>query len=204
MLLVSHAFAGATSADVTINGKVISADDNSALPGVNVYLKGTQVGTITDGDGNYTLSVGDDNGTLVFSYIGFATQEVAIGGRTSINVNLQPSLESLNEVVVTALGIKREEKSLGYSVGKVDGSALTRVAQENVLNGLAGKLPGVTISSTGGAGSSVSMIIRGATSLVGDNQPLFVIDGVPIANTLNNITEVDGITKLTMEMPSPA
>ena len=190
MLLVSHVFAGTSSADVTINGKVTAADDGSALPGVNVYLKGTQTGTITDGEGNYSLAVNDENGTLVFSYIGFTTQEISIGGRTSINISLQPSLESLDEVVVTALGIKREEKSLGYSVGKVDGSALTRVAQENVLNGLSGKLPGVTISSTGGAGSSVSMVIRGATSLVGDNQPLFVVDGVPIANSLNNITEV--------------
>ena len=190
MLLVSHVFAGTSRADVTVNGKVTAADDSSPLPGVNVYLKGTQTGTITDGEGNYSLAVSDENGTLVFSYIGFATQEISIGGRTSIDVSLQPSLESLDEVVVTALGIKREEKSLGYSVGKVDGSALTRVAQENVLNGLAGKLPGVTISSTGGAGSSVSMVIRGATSLVGDNQPLFVIDGVPIANSLNNITEV--------------
>ena len=190
MLLVSHVFAGTSSADVTVNGKVTAADDGSALPGVNVYLKGTQTGTITDGDGKYCLSVNDENGILVFSYIGYTTQEISIGGRTSIDVSLQPSLESLDEVVVTALGIKREEKSLGYSVGKVDGSALTRVAQENVLNGLAGKLPGVTISSTGGAGSSVSMIIRGATSLVGDNQPLFVVDGVPIANSLNNITEV--------------
>ena len=190
MLLVSHVFAGTARADVTVNGKVTSADDSSPLPGVNVYLKGTQIGTITDGEGNYSLAVNDENGTLVFSYIGFTTQEISIGGRTSISVSLQPSLESLDEVVVTALGIKREEKSLGYSVGKVDGSALTRVAQENVLNGLAGKLPGVTISSTGGAGSSVSMVIRGATSLVGDNQPLFVIDGVPVANTLNNITEV--------------
>ncbi|HET6540653.1 MAG TPA: SusC/RagA family TonB-linked outer membrane protein [Chryseolinea sp.] len=190
MLLVSHVFAGTARAEVTVNGKVTAADDNSPLPGVNVYLKGTQTGTITDGEGNYSLAVSDENGTLVFSYIGYATQEISIGGRTSINVSLQPSLESLDEVVVTALGIKREEKSLGYSVGKVDGSALTRVAQENVLNGLAGKLPGVTISSTGGAGSSVSMVIRGATSLVGDNQPLFVVDGVPIANTLNNVTEV--------------
>lgn len=190
MLLASHAFAGASGAEVTVTGKVTAADDDSALPGVNVYVKGTQVGTITDSEGMYSLTVGDDNGILVFSYIGYTTQEVSIGGRTSINVVLQPSLESLEEVVVTALGIKREEKSLGYSVGKVDGSDLTRIAQENVLNGLAGRVPGVTISSTGGAGSSVSMVIRGATSLVNDNQPLFVVDGVPISNTLNNITEV--------------
>src|SRR3989337_2775810 len=190
MLHVSTVLASTSSADVTVTGKVTSADDGVALPGVNVYLKGTQVGTITDAEGLYSLTAEHENGTLVFSYIGFTTQEVAVGGRTSIDVVLQPNIESLNEVVVTALGIKREEKSLGYSVGKVDGNDLTRIAQENVLNGMAGKLPGVTISSTGGTGSSVSMIIRGATSLVNDNQPLFVVDGVPIANTLNNVTEV--------------
>lgn len=190
LLLASQAFADPLSAEVTVTGKVTSADDDSPLPGVNVYVKGTQVGTITDSEGDYSLTTTEDNGILVFSYIGYATQEVSIGGRTSINVVLQPSLESLDEVVVTALGIKREEKSLGYAVGKVDGGDLTRIAQENVLNGLAGKVPGVTISSTGGTGSSVSMTIRGATSLVNDNQPLFVIDGVPVGNTLNNVTEI--------------
>ncbi len=94
---------------------------------------------------------------------------------------------ALEEVVVTALGIKREEKSLGYSVGKVAGEELTRVAQENVLNSMAGKVSGVTINSTGGTGSSVSMVIRGATSLSSDNQPLFVVDGIPMSNTVNNI-----------------
>src|SRR5688572_6062960 len=186
MLLVSHVFAGTSLADVTINGKVTAADDNSALPGVNVYLKGTQTGTITDGEGNFTLAVGDENGTLVFSYIGYTTQEVAIGGRTFINVNLQPSLESLQEVVVTALGIEREQKSLGYSVGKVDGSAITTVAQENVLSGMQGKIAGVTINQIGTVGSSTSIIIRGAKSLSTDNQPLFVIDGVPVSNQMNN------------------
>lgn len=190
MLAVSQTFAGNVRADVTVTGKVTSSDDGSALPGVNVYVKGTQEGTITDGEGKYTLAISDNNGTLVFSYIGFATQEIAVSGRSTIDVMLQANAETLGEVVVTALGIKREEKSLGYSVGKVDGSDLTRIAQENVLNGMAGKIPGVTISSTGGTGSSVSMVIRGATSLVNDNQPLFVVDGVPIANSLNNITQV--------------
>ena len=186
MLLVSHVFAGTSRADVTVNGKVTSADDNSALPGVNVYLKGTQTGTITDTEGNYTLSVADENGILVFSYIGYTTQEVAIGGKTSINVNLQPSLESLQEVVVTALGIEREQKSLGYSVGKVDGSSITTVAQENLLSGMQGKIAGVTINQIGTVGSSTSIIIRGAKSLSTDNQPLFVIDGVPVQNQMNN------------------
>lgn len=190
MLLVSSVFAGTAGAQVAVTGKVTSSDDGSALPGVNVYVKGTQLGTITDSEGKYSLSLSDNNSTVVFSFIGYATQEISVGGRATIDVSLQPSTEALSEVVVTALGIKREEKSLGYSVGKVDGADLSRVAQENVLNGLAGKLPGVTINSTGGSGSSVSMVIRGATSLVNDNQPLFVVDGVPVANSLNNITQV--------------
>lgn len=190
MLLVSQVFAGTTRAEVTVTGKVTSADDGATLPGVNVYVKGTQTGTITDSDGKYSLSVADENSLLVFSYIGFATQEISIAGRTSIDVVLEPSLESLNEVVVTALGIKREEASLGYSVGKVKGEDLTQVAQENVLNSLAGRIAGVTINSTGAAGSSVRMTIRGTKSLVNDNQPLFVIDGVPIVNSLNNISQV--------------
>jgi TonB-linked SusC/RagA family outer membrane protein len=190
LLVATQAFADPSIAEVTVTGKVTAADDGSPLPGVNVYVKGTQVGTITDSEGVYSLTTDEDNGILVFSYIGYATQEVSIGGRTSINVVLQPSLESLDEVVVTALGIKREEKSLGYSVGKVNGDDLTRVAQENVLNGLSGRIPGVTISSVGSTGSSVSMVIRGASSLTSDNQPLFVVDGVPVANTLNNVTEI--------------
>lgn len=189
-LLVSHVFAGTLRAEVTVTGKVTAADDGSPLPGVNVYVKGTQVGTITDTQGSYSLTVSDDNGTLVFSYIGYATQEVEVGGRTKIDVVLEPNTETLSEVVVTALGIKREEASLGYSVGKVRGDELTNVAQENVLNSLAGRVAGVTINSTGATGSSVRMTIRGTKSLVNDNQPLFVIDGVPVVNSLNNIGEV--------------
>ena len=186
LLLASQVFAGAVRADVTVTGKVTAADDNSPLPGVNVYLKGTQTGTITDADGNYSLTVGDENGTLVFSYIGFTTQEVALAGRTSVDIKLEANLETLNEVVVTALGIEREQKSLGYSVGKVDGSSITQVAQENVLSGMQGKIAGVTINQIGTVGSSTSIIIRGAKSLSTDNQPLFVIDGVPVSNQMNN------------------
>lgn len=190
MLQVSTVLAAAPRAEVTVTGTVTSADDGTALPGVNVYLKGAQVGTITDADGRYSLAVENENGILVFSYIGFTTQEISIAGKTSIDVVLEPSRESLNEVVVTALGIKREERSLGYSVGKVKGEDITRVSQENVLNSFAGRIPGVSISSTGGVGSSVNMVIRGAKSLSSDNQPLFVIDGVPVNNTVNNVTKI--------------
>jgi len=175
---------------VTITGQVTSSEDGQGLPGVNVIEKNTRNGTITDIDGRYTIQTASDNPVLVISFVGYQTQEVPVSGRSVVDISLALSSESLEEVIVTALGIKREERSLGYSVAEVEGQELSRVAQENVLNGLAGKVPGVTINSTGAAGSSVSMVIRGATSLNGDNQPLFVIDGVPVANTLNNISEI--------------
>ncbi|PWJ59554.1 TonB-linked SusC/RagA family outer membrane protein [Dyadobacter jejuensis] len=190
-LMAAPSNGGVHVADRTITGKVVSKRDGSALPGVNVVVKGSQLGTSTDANGSFSISVSESaSPILVFSFIGHQSLEVAVGAKSVIDVTLEESNETLNEVVVTALGIKREERSLGYSVGKVDGKDISRVAQENVLNSLSGKVPGVTISQTGGAGSSVSMVIRGATSLSNDNQPLFVVDGVPIANTLNNITQV--------------
>ncbi len=186
MLLVSSLLAGAQDAGITVTGKVIASEDGTGLPGVNVYLKGTQAGTITDGEGSYTLAINDSKGVLVFSYIGYETQELSVDGKSKIDVSLKASVEALNEVVVTALGIQREQKSLGYSVGKVDGSSLTTVAQENVLGAMQGKVAGVTINQIGGVGSSTNIVIRGAKSLSTDNQPLFVIDGVPVANGMNN------------------
>ncbi len=196
VLLGSNAFASTLRAEVTVTGNVTSADEGTGLPGVNVYLKGTQIGTITDSEGKYSLNMSDNNGILVFSYIGFTTQEISVSGRTTIDVSLQPNAETLGEVVVTALGIKREERSLGYSVAKLTGDDLTGVAQENLLNSISGRVPGVTINSTGGAGSSVKMNIRGIRSLTGDNQPLFVVDGVPLVNTLNNISQVGSDNKV--------
>ncbi len=171
---------------IEVTGVVTSSADGLTLPGVTILVKGSQNGTTSDFDGEYKLSVEPDD-VLVFSYIGFTTQEVPVNGRTVINVILEESASALDEIVVTALGIKREEKSLGYSVGEVDGADVTRVAQENVLNALAGKVSGVSISSTGGTGSSVNMVIRGASSLSTDNQPLFVIDGVPLSSSVNNV-----------------
>jgi TonB-linked SusC/RagA family outer membrane protein len=171
----------------TVTGKVTSTADSDPLPGVNVLVKGGQQGTITDIEGNYAIEIENGNAVLVFSYVGFNTEEIAVGGRNVVNVELVEDITSLQEVVVTALGIEREEKSLGYSVAKVEGQELTRVVNENVLNSMAGKVAGVTINNTGGPGSSVSMVIRGATSLSTDNQPLFVVDGVPIESTVNNV-----------------
>ncbi len=174
-------------AQTNVSGTVSSAEDNMPLPGVSIIIKGTTTGVTTDFDGNYTISTPNANSVLMFSYIGFETQEISVNGRNTVNVTMSVSAQALDEVVVTALGIKRKDKSLGYSVENVAGEELTRVAQENVLNSLSGKVAGVTLNSTGGTGSSVSMVIRGAISLSSDNQPLFVIDGVPVVNSLNNI-----------------
>jgi len=179
---------GAMAQGRTVKGKVTSSDDSGGLPGVNVIQKNTNRGVTTDQNGNYNIEVTGNDAVLVFTFVGYERREAAVGNRSVVDMILIPDENSLSEVVVTALGIKRSERSLGYSVGKVEGKELNRVVQENVLNSLAGKVSGVTINSTGGTGSSVSMVIRGANSLNSDNQPLFVIDGVPIANTLNNVS----------------
>ncbi|WP_413996787.1 SusC/RagA family TonB-linked outer membrane protein [Maribacter sp. 2307ULW6-5] len=177
----------AQSNQFAVSGNVTSSQDGTPLPGVSIVLQGSTKGVVTDFDGNYSLEVQDGEAVLIFSYLGFKTQEVPVGGRSRINVALTEDAQALDEVVVTALGIKREDKSLGYSVEKVQAEELTRVVNENVLNSISGKVSGVTINSTGGTGSSVSMVIRGATSLSSDNQPLFVVDGVPVVNTVNNV-----------------
>lgn len=134
---------------IKVTGTVTSATDGVPLPGVSIIVKGTSRGTVTDVDGNYSIEV-PDNAVLVFSFVGFETHEIEVRGRNVINVVLAESVEVLEEVVVTALGISREKKSLGYSVAELSGEEITRVAQENILNSLAGKVPGVNISSTGG------------------------------------------------------
>src|SRR5690606_37195142 len=169
-----------------VTGVVTSGSEGFGLPGVSVIVKGTTTGTVTDQDGQYRIDVAPED-VLVFSFVGYESQEVPVGGRSVIDIVLQESIRALDEVVVTALGIQRAEKSLGYSVGRVDSEELTRVAQENFLNAMAGKVAGVTINSTGGTGSTVNIVIRGATSLSTDNQPLFVVDGVPMNNTFNNV-----------------
>jgi len=170
----------------SVTGRV-SDENGEGLPGVNIILKGTSMGSVTDIDGQYAIEVIDENSILIFSSVGYMKQEVTIGDLTIIDIVLLEDLTALSEIVVTALGISREKMSLGYSIEKVDGEDLNNTPHENVLNGLSGKVAGVTISQMDGlVGSSVSMIIRGATSLNSDNQPLFVIDGVPVANSLNN------------------
>ncbi len=187
VLLLLSMFSTSLLAQKTVNG-VIKDESGEPLIGVNVLVQGTSTGTVSEFDGSYSVSDVDDATVLVFSYTGMESKSEIVGMRSVIDVVLKSAY--LDEVVVTALGIRREERSLGYSVGRVSGEDLNMVSQENVLNSIAGKVSGVTINSTAGAGSSVSMVIRGANSLNNDNQPLFVVDGVPIANTLNNVSEI--------------
>ncbi len=173
-------------AQQTVSG-VITDQDGVPLIGANVLVEGTTQGTTSDLDGGYTLNDLNENSVLIFSYTGMESVTETVGTRSTINIALSSAY--LDEVVVTALGISREKQSLGYGVSEVEGEELQKVAQENVLNTLAGRVPGMQISQTSGPGSSVQVIIRGMTSLTTDNQPLFVVDGVPMANSVNNIQE---------------
>lgn len=167
----------------TITGKVTSKLDNAGLPGVSVLIKGTNKGTVTDMDGKYKISV-PGNATLVFTYISFETQEVVVGSQSTINIQLLESSKTLNEVVVTAAGIKREKSSLGYSVTTVSAEKLAQKSEPDPLRALTSKVAGVNIQSSGGvAGGGTNITIRGNSSLNGNNQPLFVVDGVPFDNS---------------------
>lgn len=171
---------------LSVEGRVMDAN-GSPLENVSVLEKNTNNGTVTAGDGTFSISVADERSVLVFSIVGYKTQEVAVADRTHLQVVMESEAHNLSAVVVTAMGIQRQRRSLGYSVGNINGEELTETPQTNVLNAMSGKVAGMQISQMGGnPGSSVKVIIRGATSLNSDNQPLFVIDGVPVANRLNN------------------
>ena len=167
----------------TITGTV-SDEAGVPLPGVNIVEKGTSNGVSSDFDGNYSITVADGSATLVFSSLGMRTIEVSINGRSTINLTMQEDAEQLGEVVVTALGISREKKSLGYAVTEVQGDEVSLVKEPNVVNSLAGKVAGVVVSkTTSGPGGGTRVVIRGNNSITGNNQPLYVVDGVPIDNS---------------------
>ena len=177
-----------------VSGTVTDGTSGSPLPGVTIVEKGTSNGTTTDFDGKYSLSV-PQTATLIFSYVGYTSIEKAVSGQTSIDVELSESAEALNEVVVTALGIKREEKALGYSLSQVDGDEFSKVKVVNPINSLQGKVAGVNVtgSATGSSGTS-NIVIRGGSSLSGTNQPLYVVDGIPIDNSnLGSATNYGGV-----------
>lgn len=161
---------------------VVTDPSGATLPGVAVVVKGTTNGTVTNLDGEYTLNVNEGD-VLVYKLIGFASQTRTVGAESSIDITLEEDVEELEEVVVTALGVKRDERSLGYSVQNVSGESMSEVKSTNLVNGLSGKVAGVQVSSSGTMGGSSRIVIRGVNSVTGNNQPLFVVDGVPIDNS---------------------
>lgn len=170
----------------SISGSVTDAAEDTPLPGVNIVVKGTTTGTVTDIEGNYRLTVPADAQILVFSSVGYTTEEVEIGNRSEINLALDPDVQALQEVVVTSLGIEQEKQALGYAVQELESRDIEQTRQPNIVNALQGQVAGVQITNSGGApGMSSRIIIRGITSLNpnADNQPLFVVDGVPIDNS---------------------
>ena len=174
-------------AQQTVTGTVTNAETGDPIPGVSIVVEEqTSIGTSTDMDGEYSLQVPSDAEVLVFSFVGMVTQEISIDGRTEINVEMESAVEEMEEVVVTALGITREKKSLGYSVTEVGGDDINRAEKENIIEGLSGKVSGVDIRNNTNIGGSSHILIRGASSLTGDNRPLFVVDGVPVSNMNTN------------------
>lgn len=179
----------------SVSGTVISQDDGEGLPGVNVVLKGTTSGTVTDIDGNYKIDVTSDDAVLLFSSIGFLSQERIVGTKSVIDLDLAADIQQLSEVVVTALGIEKESKDLGYSVSGVKAEDLVVARETNVVNALQGKVTGVNITQTSGnLGASTKITVRGVSSLSGRNSPLWVVDGVPINNLQNNGGDDNRIT----------
>jgi len=163
----------------------VTDEEGLALPGVNVIVKGSALGSVTNFDGNYTIKVGETS-VLVFSYLGFETKELLVVGKQRIDVRLVEDAESLNEVVVTALGIKRQKESLGFAISQVDDKDLERSSETNIVEALAGKAAGIQVIGSGGTpGASSKIVIRGSSTISGQNQPLIVVDGVPFDNSTN-------------------
>ena len=165
----------------TATGVVVDSFGDPVI-GANVVEKGTTNGTITDLDGRFTLEVPLQS-VLQISFIGFHTQDVVFTGQPSLQIQLLDDTQAIDEVVVTALGIKREKKALGYSMTELKGESFTQTRDANIANALAGKVAGLQIKQNGtGVGGSSRIIIRGNNSISGNNQPLIVVDGVPIDN----------------------
>lgn len=187
MLLFGYLLLPAAAwAQAQVTGKVTDGASGDPLPGVSVTIEGTTIGTQTDLDGNYEINVPSDQSVLTFRFLGYASQ-TATADQSIINIQLVTDAQALSEVVVTALGVQREERSLGYAAQKIDGDAVSQVKDLNLVNSLTGKLAGVQIGSNSGAmGGSAKISVRGVSSITGDNNALFVVDGVPLENANTN------------------
>lgn len=177
----------------TITGRVTSAESGEPLSGVSVMITGTSLGTATKADGSYSLAFDKANAVIRFSFIGMESQEVSATAASVYNIILKAKGGSLGEVVVTALGVKREKKALGYAVQELKGGELNKTKDLNIVNSLSGKVAGIQVTNAGGGvGSSSRIIIRGNNSF-GNNQPLFVVDGVPVMNDATSVSAGQGV-----------
>ena len=195
ILLAFLFFVGANFANAqtrTISGKVTGSSDGAGIPGVTVQVQGTTIGTVTDIDGNYSLEVSPEAEVLVYKYVGMKSVMITIGDQTSIFVTMEADAVMMGEVVVTALGVSREKKSLGYATQEVNGDALNQIKTDNFINNLQGRAAGVSLKVNNNFGGSTNVIIRGSTSLTGNNQAMFVIDGVPVNNSTTNTLAQEG------------
>ncbi len=185
-MLVSALITESWAQDRTVSGKVTD-DSGETIPGANVILKGTSTGTTSDIDGNWKLSVPADGGTLVFTFVGMTAEEVAIGSRSVIDLRMESDAKQLSEIIVTAQGVEKDVKALGYSATSVGKEEVTRGRTSDVMSSLQGKVAGVSITTASGApGASTKVILRGYSSIGGNNNPLYIVDGVPINNSSNN------------------
>jgi TonB-linked SusC/RagA family outer membrane protein len=176
---------------LTITGIIQDVNTTNALANVSIQEEGTGTGTLSNPDGTYAIKVSNNNATLLFSHIGYNTLQVKLNTKNQLNIFLIPNANMLTDVVVTALGIQRNKRELGYSIQTIRAKDLTEVRQTNLVNALAGRVAGVQVTNgSSGVGSSSRIVIRGENSLTGTNQPLFVVDGVPISNNvITNNTE---------------
>ena len=187
-ILIIFVLAFATAAlalgqTVQITGTVTSQEDGLTIPGASVTVKGTTLGALTSANGTYSLAVPQSATTLVFNFIGMKKLEVPIQGRTIIDVVLEPDLVGLDEIVVTAMGVSREKKSLGYAVQDISTEEISRAGNPNLATNLSGKIAGIEVrQSSGMPGAPALVLIRGARSFDGNNQPLYVVDGMPISS----------------------
>ncbi|WP_329904229.1 SusC/RagA family TonB-linked outer membrane protein [Porphyromonas pogonae] len=179
-------------AQKAITGTVVDENNEPLIQASVVIKSNTTIGTVTDANGKFTIKA-SPNDVLLFSYLGYTPQEIKVGSKTTINVKLAPDSKMLGEVVVTAMGIKRSEKSLPYATQKISGKALTEVPTTNFLSNFAGKTAGMSVSGSGSSvGSSVKIILRGNRSIFGNNQPLYVVDGTPINSGAFSQTGAEG------------
>lgn len=195
---LKNSSSGIKQEDVVITGNVVDVN-NEPLVGVNILLKGTTIGVISDIDGNYSIKIPELDGTLQFSYIGYSVQEISVNKKI-INVVMREDSKLLGEVVVTAMGIERKAESLTYATQTVGGNELTRAKEANLINSLQGKSAGLVITpNSGGAGGASKVLLRGNASMLGNNSPLIVVDGVPMNNSVNGQLGVDGGANLMMD-----